>query len=162
MNKVHNIEPVLTTDANDFMQCAIMMSSTDPWLMYDMDVDKCMVAFGGEGKEIYKILSEGKIIAFIILQVLGTFKGYIQTLCVDEAYRNLGLGHQLLEFCEKRILKISPNIFICVSTTNTKAQKLYYEYGFTLIGVIADFLRAGFHELLLRKTIGPIVGYKPN
>jgi ribosomal-protein-alanine N-acetyltransferase len=69
------------------------------------------------------------------------------------------MGTRLLHFCEERIRKISPNIFICVSSFNKGAMKLYYEYGFKLVGELNDFVREGFTELLLRKTYGPIVGY---
>jgi ribosomal-protein-alanine N-acetyltransferase len=72
----------------------------------------------------------------------------------------MGLGRKLLQFCEDRILKISPNIFICVSSFNVGAIKLYYEFGFKLVGELEDFVKKGFTELLLRKTFGPIVGYK--
>jgi len=89
----------------------------------------------------------------------GTFKGYIQTLCVDSKKRGQGLGKKLLQFCEERILEISPNIFICVSEFNVGAIKLYKEFGFELIGKLHDFVQPGLTELMMRKTFGPIVGY---
>jgi ribosomal protein S18 acetylase RimI-like enzyme len=138
-----------------------MMFKTDPWITLGMDQARCRSAFDGECKEVY-VLKEGDAIAgFAILQVCGSFKGYIQTLCVDEAWRGQGLGTRLLEFCEQRILKISPNIFICVSSFNTSAIKLYERFGFKLVGELKDFVKAGFSELLLRKTFGPMVGYQP-
>lgn len=148
-----------TTDAKKIATCADMMSKTDPWITYDMDIDRCLKAFEGDCKEVYILENENEIIGFTILQVCGSFKGYIQALCVSEAYRGKGMGTKLLHFCEERILKISPNIFICVSSFNKGAMKLYYEFGFKLVGELNDFVREGFTELLLRKTFGPIVGY---
>ena len=69
---------------------------------------------------------------FVIIQMDGTFKGYIQTICVSEDFRGKGLGKKLLNFCEERILKISPNIFMCVSSFNTGALQLYTDFGFKL------------------------------
>lgn len=148
-----------TTDARKIAVCAKMMSATDPWITYTMDYDRCLKAFEGDCKEIYILENETGIAGFVILQVCGTFKGYIQTLCVDGAYRNKGLGKKLLFFCEERVLKISPNIFICVSSFNKGAIKLYYEFGFKLVGELVDFVREGYTELLLRKTFGQMVGY---
>ena len=103
---------------------------------------------------------EKEIAGFVILQIGGTFKGYIQTICVDEAFRSKGIGKRLLQFCEERILKISPNIFICVSSFNKGAIKLYEEFGFKLVGKLDNFVKEGFTELLLRKTFGPMAGYR--
>ncbi len=103
---------------------------------------------------------ESDIAGFVIIQVCGTFSGYIQTICISENYRGKGIGTMLLRFCEERILKFSPNVFICVSSFNTGAQKLYYDFGFKLIGKLDNFVKEGFTELLLLKSVGPRVGYK--
>jgi len=138
-----------------------MMTRTEPWITLEMDYDQCLKAFEGKCKEIY-VIRNGKIIAgFVILQVCGTFSGYIQTICIDENFRGKGLGTKLLEFSEKRILQFSPNVFICVSSFNAGAKKLYYNFGFKLVGELENFVKEGFTELLLRKTIGPRAGYTP-
>ncbi len=66
----------------------------------------------------------------------------------------------LLRFCEGYALQTSPNMFIFVSSFNTRALRLYQGVGFILIGTLKDFLVPGFDELLLRKTIGPKLGYQ--
>ena len=141
--------------------CAEMMSGTDPWIRYGMDYDLCLQAFDGEFREIYILEIEKVIVGFAVLQMTGTFKGYIQSLCINEQWRGRGLGLKLLQFCEEKILEISPNIFICVSEFNHKAIKLYVKFGFELIGRLNDFLKPGITELLMRKTYGPVVGYQP-
>ncbi len=152
----------LTSDPGDFHLCALMMSKTDPWITLGMDYDQCHGAFQGKCKEIY-IVKYGEVIAgFVILQVCGTFSGYIQTICISEEYRGKGVGTRLLKFCEERILKFSPNVFICVSSFNKDAARLYYELGFKLVGELENFVKEGFTELLLRKTVGPRVGYRPH
>lgn len=150
----------LTTDPEDFEVCALMMSVTDPWITLDMTYDQCLKAFEGAFREVYVLSFHNEIAGFVIIQITGTFAGYIQTICIDEDYRNKGYGKKLLQFCEKRILKISPNIFICVSSFNKGAIKLYYDFGFMLVGELENFVKDGFSELLLRKTVGPRVGYR--
>jgi ribosomal-protein-alanine N-acetyltransferase len=149
----------LTTDPEDFEVCALMMSVTDPWITLDMNYNQCLKAFEGSSKEIYVLRINKEITGFVILQTTGTFAGYIQTICISEDFRGKGYGKNLLEFCEKRILKISPNIFICVSSFNKGAIKLYYDFGFKLVGELDNFVKEGFTELLLRKSVGPRVGY---
>jgi len=149
----------LTTDPEDFEVCALMMSVTDPWITLDMNYDQCLQAFEGISKEIYVIRHHNEIIGFVIIQISGTFAGYIQTICISKDHRGKGYGKKLLQFCEERILKISPNVFICVSSFNKGAIKLYYDFGFKLVGELDNFVKEGFSELLLRKTVGPRVGY---
>jgi [ribosomal protein S18]-alanine N-acetyltransferase len=152
----------LTADPQKTAVCAHMMSETDPWITLGMDYNQCIKAFDGDWREIYVIENENGIAGFVILQVCGTFSGYIQTICIGEKYRGHGLGTKLLRFCEERILKFSPNVFICVSSFNRNAARLYYKCGFRLVGEMDNFVKEGFSELLLRKTFGPRVGYLPH
>ena len=149
----------LTTDPKYFAVCALMMSKTNPWITLEMNYEQCLNAFTGSCKEIYVVETEDVIAGFVILQTCGTFSGYIQTICIDEAFRGRGFGKKLLKFCEERVHKFSPNLFICASSFNKGAIKLYYEFGFKLIGELDNFVKEGFTELLLRKTVGPRVGY---
>lgn len=148
-----------TKNQEDFDYCALMMSKSNPWITLEMDFDLCIQAFAGASKEVYIIRNDEVIAGFVILQMDGSFKGYIQTICVSEDFRGKGLGKKLLKFCEERILKISPNIFICVSSFNTGALQLYTDFGFKIVGELNNFVKEGFTELLLRKSIGPIIGY---
>jgi len=157
---IEEILPVkLTSDPEDFEVCALMMSSTDPWITLGMNYEQCLLAFEGTSKEIYTFRIENEIAGFVIIQTGGSFAGYIQTICIAERWRGNGYGSKLLRFCEERILKFSPNVFICVSSFNEGAKKLYLNYGFILVGVLENFVKQGFNELLLRKTVGPRVGY---
>jgi [ribosomal protein S18]-alanine N-acetyltransferase len=161
MSPFENIKINITTDPEKFPVCARMMTSTDPWITLEMDYEQCLKAFEGSFREICIAEAGNEIAGFVIMQTCGTFSGYIQTICVSEKQRGKGIGTQLLEFCERRILEYSPNIFICVSSFNTGAAKLYYNFGFKLVGELDNFVKEGFSELLLRKTVGPRVGYQP-
>ena len=159
MQHLEDFAITLTKDTNKFAICALMMAATDPWITLAMKADQCRKAFDGPCKEVYLLEVNNNVAGFVILQTAGTFKGYIQTICISELYRGKGLGKKLLQFCEEKILKISPNIFICVSSFNKDAIRLYESVGFKLIGQLENFVKDGFTELLLRKTVGPIADY---
>ena len=150
-----------TRNQDKIAACAQMMAATDPWITLGLDFGQCLKAFEGKCKEIYVAVYGREVAGFVILQVCGTFSGYIQTICISEQYRGKGLGRQLLQFCEDRVLEFSPNLFICVSSFNTRAAKLYYDFGFRLVGEMENFVRNGYSELLLRKTFGQRTGYIP-
>lgn len=146
-----------TTSTTVFEVCARMMSVSDPWITLKMDYSQCLKAFEGPLKEVWVIESGNEIAGFVILQTCGTFRGYIQTICVDSSHRRKGVGKRLLQLCEERILKISPNLFICVSAFNSGAIRLYEQFGFKLVGELENFVKEGFTELLYRKTFGPML-----
>ena len=151
----------LTTNPQDFAACATIMVQTDPWMTLGMDYEQCLKAFDGAFKEVFVMKKGMGIIGFVIMQTQGSFKGYIQTIAINSTGRGQGYGTRLLQFCEERILQYSPNIFICVSSFNHGAIHLYTKFGFELVGELKDFVKQGFTELLLRKTVGPVVGYTP-
>ena len=87
MKNFGNTEIILTRDTEKIKLCALMMSQTDPWITLGMDYNKCLKAFDGLCKEIYVIEVEKEIIGFVILQVCGSFAGYIQTICIGAGHR---------------------------------------------------------------------------
>ncbi len=149
-----------TTDPADFAICAEIMSRTDPWITLGMGVEDCSKAFEGLYREVFVLRNRDGIAGFFIIQPQGSFKGYIQTIAVAEACRGKGYGTRILQFCQDRILKYSPNIFICVSSFNHGALKLYTRCGFEKVGELKDFIKKGFTEILLRKTVGPALEYR--
>ena len=149
-----------TIAPSDFATCAKIMSRTDPWITLGMDAEDCLKAFQGVYREVFVLRKGNEIAGFFIIQPQGSFKGYIQTIAVAEGYRGKGYGTRILKFCEDRILKYSPNIFICVSSFNQGALNLYTRFGFEKVGELKDFIKIGYTEILLRKTVGPVSNYK--
>jgi [ribosomal protein S18]-alanine N-acetyltransferase len=151
-----NLTFELTADESILKECAKMMSESDPWLTLRRNFNDCLEAVHGDNKEVYVAKDQSTIAGLIVLQMSGTFKGYIQVVCIKPDKRGQGIGSALIKFCEERIFKVSPNVFICVSSFNTEAAKLYYKLGYEKIGELKDFIVRGYSELLLRKTIGTI------
>ncbi len=148
-----------TEDADLLDACAKMMSETDPWITLQMNLQRCRMALVGDFKEVYVAMDADELIGFAALQMQGTFRGYIQTVCVSTQHQGKGIGTQLIRFSEARIFEASPNVFMCVSSFNTAAQRLYARLGFEKVGVLTDFIIRGHDELLLRKSIGAFSEY---
>lgn len=140
----------------DFRACAAIMAATDPWLKLGLDYKTCLKNVSAPLREVYVARSGGRTMGVLILQMTGTFRGYIQTVCVSAEARGMGLGTRLLEFAEKRIFRESPNVFICVSSFNKGARRLYESLGYKKAGTLRDFIAAGHDELLLRKALCPL------
>jgi ribosomal-protein-alanine N-acetyltransferase len=148
-------------ETNDEIEiCARMMADLEPWITLRRNYQASVETLSVPTKEVYLGLMEAEIAGFTILNLHGGFVGYVQTLCVAPEWRNMGIGSALMDFAERRIFKETPNVFICVSSFNPKALKLYKRRGYEIIGELKDYIITGHSEILLRKTISPLSEFK--
>jgi len=162
MDKVQNIDLEIRelNALKEAEECARLMSASEPWITLRRDYDLCLKMLSDPGRESYVVYLRQEIAGFMILQMRGPFVGFIQTVGVKPEFRNKGIGTSLLKFAEERILKETPNIFMCVSSFNPKAQKLYERLGYQVVGELKDFIIPRHSEILLRKTISPLSEFR--
>lgn len=151
----------LTINEKILDKCALLMSQSEPWLTLNRDLESCITAMHGDNKEVFIAVENSELIGFAVLQMKGTFKGYIQSILIKSSHQGQGFGSTLIKYCEERIFQISPNVFICVSSFNTEAERLYLKLGYHKIGDLNDFVVKGHSETLFRKSIGSISELKP-
>jgi [ribosomal protein S18]-alanine N-acetyltransferase len=147
------------SDDEDARACAHLMCSSEPWITLGRNFEASLGIVRDPTREVYLARDESGIAGFLILCMRGAFVGYIQTICIDRRCRGVGLGSRLLEFAEERIRRVSPNIFMCVSSFNVGAFRLYERHGYQVIGELTDYLVKGHSEILLRKTFGPLASF---
>ncbi len=138
------------------------MSTSEPWLTLGRTYESSYELLGDPTREIYVAKVGEELAGFVILLMQGAFVGYVQTICMAPEHRNRGLGGRLLAFAEERIFRESPNVFLCVSSFNAGAQRLYLRLGYELIGELKDYIMRGHSELLMRKTRGPLREFRPS
>ena len=136
--------------------CAALMVASDPWLTLGYSFEDLLCTVRLPGRERYVAHVDGQFVGFLLLNLHGTFAGYIQTIGVAPQFRGSGRGAELVAFAEQRIFRDHPNVFLCVSSFNHAAHRFYSRLGYQQVGELADFLVAGHSELLFRKTIGPL------
>ena len=147
-------------DLHEATICARMMARSEPWKTLRRDYYASYSLVTDPAKEVAVAELQGDIAGFIIITMHGPFIGYIQSICVTERRRGQGIGTQLLLHAEQRIFRDTPNVFLCVSSFNSSAQRLYQRLGYHIVGELADYVVAGHSELLLRKTIAPLADYQ--
>jgi len=136
------------------------MAGSEPWITLKRDVEASLRIMSDPLREVYLAVTGGKIAGFIVILLQGALVGYIQSICVVPEWRDRGIGGQLMAFAERRILKETPNVFVCVSSFNTGALKLYQRLGYVVVGELKDYFVFGHSEILLRKTIAPLTEFK--
>ena len=150
------ISPLQTEE--DARACAQLMAASEPWITLGRSYETSLGIIQDPSREVYIARDEGGLAGFLILCMTGALVGYIQTICIDPARRGQGLGSGLVEFAEQRILPVSPNVFMCVSSFNLDARRLYERLGYKVVGELTDYIVQGHSEFLLRKTLGPLTG----
>jgi ribosomal-protein-alanine N-acetyltransferase len=145
----------LTTDA-EAEACARLMADSEPWLTLGRSYQTSLGIVRDPSREVYIARDEGGVAGFLILCMTGAFIGYIQTIAIQPDRRGQGLGSRLIDFAERRILAESPNVFMCVSSFNHDARRLYERLGYHVVGELTDYIVPGHSEILLRKTTGPL------
>jgi ribosomal protein S18 acetylase RimI-like enzyme len=156
----HVVEIRKLQDAPEAEGCAQVMSSSEPWITLRRSYKDSFKMLTDPSREIYLAVLQGQIAGFMILNMKGAFVGYIQTVCIFPEWRNRGIGTKLLAFAEQRIFQDTPNAFMCVSSFNQNAQRLYERLGYRVVGELKDYIVPGHSEILLRKTIAPLTEYK--
>ncbi len=67
--------------------------------------------------------------------------------------RRRGIGRRLLSFAEKVIAKKSPNIYLCVSSFNRRAQAFYKDAGYRKVGRIPGLILQDASEYIYWKRL---------
>jgi len=140
--------------------CAHMMANSEPWITLRRDYDASLKILTDPSREVYLGIVGDEIVGFIVLNMHGAFVGYLQSVCVAPQWRSRGIGSELMDYVEKRILGETPNVFICVSSFNLRVQRLYERRGYKVVGELNDWIIPGHSEILLRKTIAPLTEFK--
>lgn len=137
-----------------------MMATSEPWITLGRNLDECMALVRDPTREVYVAHEAERPVGFIILNMQGAFAGYIQSVCVAAEARCHGIGTEIVRFAEERIFRDSPNTFLCVSSFNPRAKKLYESLGYRVVGEMPDYIVPGHSEILMRKTIAPILEFR--
>jgi [ribosomal protein S18]-alanine N-acetyltransferase len=141
--------------------CAAMMAGSEPWITLGRGFEDCLALMEHPEREHHVALDGEELAGFLVLSMRGAFAGYIQSVCVAPGARGRGVGTALVRFAEARIFRESPNVFLCVSSFNDGARRLYERLGYVFVGELEDYIVTGHSERLYRKSIGPIAGFRP-
>jgi ribosomal protein S18 acetylase RimI-like enzyme len=148
----YEILPLVRPD--EVPQCAAMMSTTEPWTRLGMTPGRAENVLNDPVKEAFAARDANGVAGFVIIDMRGLLRGYINILCVRADCRGRGIGSALIARAEQRIFNDSPNAFICASSFNPGAGRLYQRLGYEVVGPLRNLFISGHDEILFRKTRG--------
>lgn len=140
--------------------CARLMAGSEPWLTLGRDYQASLAILTEPGREVYLAIHDGEVAGFIALVLQGAFVGYIQSVAVGAPWRGRGIGQRLIAFAEERIFAEFPNVFLCVSSFNERAMRLYRRLGYEVVGELKAYIVPEYSEILMRKSIAPLAHFR--
>ena len=152
------IRPVQSDEER--MICAGLMADSEPWITLKRSLKDTKKAVLDSSVDIFISTKNNEITGFIIIQMNGAFRGYIQSFGIMPGWRGNGVGTQLLNFAEEYIFDKTPNVFLCVSSFNKDAKRFYANHGYETVGELKNYVLEGYSEILMRKTTAPLSDYK--
>jgi ribosomal-protein-alanine N-acetyltransferase len=159
MDKAGAIEINKLLTSKEAEICARMMSGSEPYITLRRDYEASLKLISDPMREVYVAKSGSELVGFIIVVMKGALIGYIQSICTAAEWRGRGVGSELMDFAEKRILFEAPNVFLMVSSFNNGARRLYERRNYKVVGELKDFIVSGHSEIIMRKTIGPTADF---
>jgi ribosomal-protein-alanine N-acetyltransferase len=121
---------------------AKLMASSEPWLTLGRDFATCL-AYCRDPQFVVLIARRvGARCGFLLLHPTGSIS----------AVRGQGVGSELLDAAERWFPK-ARHMFLCVSSFNTRARKLYERRGYTSVGEFPDYVIDGASEILMHKRL---------
>jgi ribosomal-protein-alanine N-acetyltransferase len=137
-------------------QCAELMVSSEPWITLGRTLEQAVKIMSSPTREVFVAVRDAELAGFVVLVMRGPFVGFVQSLAVDASLRGEGIGTALMTHAERHIFEQHPNVFLSVSSFNTRARAFYARLGYEEVGELRDLMIRGENEILMRKTVGPI------
>jgi ribosomal-protein-alanine N-acetyltransferase len=139
---------------DDYAWCAELMASSEPWISLGRNLEGAHAALHRPGTRLFVARDSGQLVGFLLLADYG-FAGspYVASIAVAPDLRGRGIGAEMLRWVEQ-LYAHRRDLFLLVSSFNTRAQKLYFSLGYEQAGELPDYVVPGYSELILRKRLG--------
>jgi ribosomal protein S18 acetylase RimI-like enzyme len=132
-----------------------LLAGLDPWatLRYSAGAFARYLLREDAALSRYTVLRQGRAIGVVCIRYPWLRGAYLELIGLDPAAQGVGVGSEILHWCEEQSRLESCNLWVLVSAFNTRAHAFYERQGFTTIGIIPDFVQPGYDEILLRKVL---------
>lgn len=131
-----------------------LMAGSEPWLRLGRGLEACREACARPGYGLYVARGDAAPCGFVLVHPHGVAGSpYLASIAVAESRRGQGLGEKLLDFVEKLFRPQARHLFLCVSSFNPGARRLYERLGFEAVGVLEDYVIDGASEILMHKWL---------
>ena len=134
--------------------CAELMAVSEQWITLGRELEGCRVVCHHPEYVLLVAHEREEPCGFILLHPRGVAGSpYIASIAVAEPFRRRGIGTLLLDSAEARFAGSARHIFLCVSSFNQRARRLYERRGYVVAGEFKDYVIDGASEILMHKRL---------
>ena len=143
--------------AEEKAACAEILAASEPWITLGMSREYLLNTLNDPLNEVFAARLNGEIAGTMAVQTRGAFSAYLKSIAVKPEWQGRFLGKRMMNYLEEEVFATTSNLFLCVSSFNARAHNWYLRLGYEQVGVLTDYLVKGHHEILMRKSTGPIL-----
>ena len=137
--------------------CADIMAGSEPWTTLGIYMDHIMDILRNPLHEVFAAYVKEEIVGTMVIHTKGAFPAYLKSIAIKPSWRDQNVGEQMMDHIENEIFSTYKNLFLCVSSFNLEAQDFFLKLGYEQIGELKDYLVEDHDEILMRKTIAPLL-----
>ena len=150
------IRPMAIEDAEPV---ARWMAQIEPWVRYNMNVDRTQARLERgitEGDVVLTVdIGDAKACGFAFCALTGMFdrSPYLRWIAIHPDHSGAGIGAKLLTAVEDAVSVHDRDIFLLAADYNTGARRFYERHGYQQMAVLSDYVVAGVAEVLYWKRL---------
>ena len=131
------------------------LANMDPWrtLCYTASAMRSYLLRQDTALYRYVIVAQNHASGVVCVRYPWLRGSYLELIGLDAAAQGHGVGADIMDWLEAQTRLASRNVWLLVSSFNTKARAFYERRGYHEIGPIEDFIEPGYDEILLRKVV---------
>jgi ribosomal protein S18 acetylase RimI-like enzyme len=132
------------------------MAGMSPWSVLGWPAERLSRAFQRELPSVHRfeILSGGELAGIVTIQNPFLHGPYLQLLAVLPGFQGRNFGLRLLQWMEAEArTEEARQLWLCVSTFNSRARAFYERFGFEAVSVLEKLASDASDELFMRKRL---------
>lgn len=144
----------MTRETAEFLGSGL--AAIDPWarITYSANRLSSFLAMIEDGAPRYQIVASAAIAGTIVVRNPWLAGPYLNILGLLPDFSGRGIGDVVLQWFEAEARRAEfRNIWLCVSSFNTGAERFYRAHGFTRVATLDELTIEGADEILMRKRL---------
>jgi ribosomal protein S18 acetylase RimI-like enzyme len=132
------------------------LAAMPPWSVIGWSAERMVRAIGRDLPGIYRfeVRAQNQLAGIVTIQNPFLHGPYLQLLAVLPAFQGQKIGLTLLDWMETQAREQeSRQLWLCVSTFNTRARAFYERFGFEAVAVLDRLASEVSDELFMRKRL---------
>lgn len=131
------------------------LATIDPWARAGIPAERmrAFLAAAEDGARRYQIVCASVPAGVLVVRTPWLHGPYLNLIGLVPAFHGQGIGSIALDWLDAEARGHYRNLWLCVSTFNDGARRLYERHGYRLAGVLDDLVFDGLDEHLMRKRL---------